>query len=68
MYPSAQPDCMKPVAFARCSGGQVSATNSAPADHSPPNPNPISARQNSNPPRLDESAVPADANEYSKIV
>ena len=41
----AQPVCMIPTAFARCSAGHVSATSTAPVDHSAPRPMPISARQ-----------------------
>ncbi len=42
----AQPDCMSPIALPRCRAGQVSATSSAPAVHSPPIPIPTSRRQN----------------------
>ncbi|MGC4055775.1 MAG: hypothetical protein QM757_43725 [Paludibaculum sp.] len=68
MYPSAQPDCMKLTAFARCSAGHDSATSVAPADHSPPRPNPTSARQKTRSTIPREVAVPADASEYKRIV
>ncbi len=45
IYPIAQPDCISAMALARCFGGQLSATSTAPADHSPPSPNPTMDRQ-----------------------
>jgi hypothetical protein len=45
MYPSAHPDCISAMALARWRAGQLSATRTAPADHSPPSPNPTIERQ-----------------------
>src|ERR1051326_7681457 len=63
IYPMAHPDCISPMALARFSGGQLSATSTAPADHSPPSPSPISARQNNSVTRPLEVADPAEASE-----
>ena len=41
----AHPDCIRPIALPRCSGLQLSATRTLPADHSPPSPKPRSDRQ-----------------------
>ena len=45
MYPIAQPDCIRPTALPRCLAGQVSATSTEPAAHSPPSPIPTSDLQ-----------------------
>ena len=46
MQPIAQPDCMSPAAFPRCSAGHDSATSTEPADQTPPIPVPTSVRHN----------------------
>ena len=63
MYPTAQPDCMMPMALPRWAAGQLSLTSTAPAAHSPPMPRPSSARQTINCVTLPAVAVPSEQKE-----
>jgi hypothetical protein len=63
----AQPDCVIPIAFPRCSAGHVSATRTVPADHSAPSPNPTSERHNSNSANEWDVAIIAVKIEYVRI-
>jgi hypothetical protein len=60
MYPIAHPDCISPIALARCWGGQLSDTSTAPADQAPPSPNPTTARHAISEKRPTEVAEPAE--------
>src|SRR6185369_5889957 len=65
--PMAQPDCIRLMALPRCSAGQVSATSTEPAAHSPPSPNPTRTRHKISCDTLIAVAFSAVKIEYTRI-
>src|SRR4051812_9063035 len=67
MTPIAHPDCIRLIALPRCSAGQVSATRTEPAAHSPPSPSPTRMRQRMSCHTLVALAFNAVKTEYARI-